>query len=101
MSMTNEDGVKIVLERGESEEFWDLVERHYAKNDPLKWKYLAALVLRELGRWPVERIALVLDHDKGHISRALQQIQWDLRQQFTAPPDWELDNPDHAPESGK
>lgn len=99
MSTMNEDGVKIVLERGGPEEFWETIERHYADNDPFKWKYLAALVLRELARWPVERIALALDHDKGHISRALQQIQFDLRRCFQAPPDWEHDRPQQTPES--
>lgn len=99
MSITNEDGVKILLERGGPEEIWEVVERNYAKNDPFKWKYLAALVLREMARWPVERIALALDHDKGHISRALQQIQSDLRQRFRAPPDWDLDNSHTTSES--
>ena len=98
MSIMNEDGVKIVLERGGPEEFWDVVERNYAKDDPFKWKYLAALVLRELARWPVERIALALDHDKGHISRALQQIHNDLQQKFRAPPDWKPDPPERSPE---
>jgi hypothetical protein len=93
VSMMNEDGVKVVLGRGEPEEFWEIVERHFANDDPFKWKYLAALVLREQARWPIERIALALDHDKGHISRALQQIQSDLRQRFRAPPDWDTDNP--------
>lgn len=99
MSITNEDGVKILLERGGPDEFWEVVARNYAKDDAFKWKYLAAMVLREMARWPVERIALALDHDKGHISRALQQIQSDLRQRFRAPPDWDLDNPHTTSES--
>jgi hypothetical protein len=99
VSITSEDGVKIVLERAGLEQFWDLVERNYAQDDPFRWKYLAALVLREQAHWPIERIALALDHDKGHISRALQQIQSDLRQRFRAPPEWELDNPHSTSES--
>ena len=99
MSVTNKAGEKIVLDRGGPEQFWEVVERHYAENDPFKWKYLAALVLREQARWPVERIALALDHDKGHISRALQLIQEDLRRRFQVPPDWDLDNPDRASDS--
>jgi len=95
----NEDGVKIVLERSGPEEFWEVIERQYANNDPFKWKYLAALILRETARWPVDRIALALDHDKGHISRALQQIQSDLRRRFRAPPDWETDHPERSSEA--
>ena len=89
----DEDGVKVVLGRGGPEEFWETVERYFADDDPFKWKYLAALVLREQARWPLERIAMALDHDKGHISRALQQIQRDLRRRFRAPPNWETDHP--------
>lgn len=96
MSITNEDGVKIILERSGPDEFWEVVARNYAKDDPFKWKYLAALVLRETARWPIERIALVLDHDKGHISRALQQIQEDLRRRFKTPADWEMDRPERS-----
>ncbi|MGH7128402.1 MAG: hypothetical protein ACREIV_07520, partial [Planctomycetaceae bacterium] len=55
---------------------------HYAREDERTWRYLAMLALRECCDWPIEFIARVFGHPPGHVSRALRQVQADLRERF-------------------
>ena len=40
------------------------------------------LALRENSGWPLEHIGTVFGHPKGHVTRCLQRIKHELRQQF-------------------
>ena len=93
MSVTKYDGRKIVLPRTGADEFWKLVQSHYAGEDGRVWKYLAMLALRENAGWPLERIGQVFGHPKGHVTRCLTKIKQELRDRFQASPEF-LDMPD-------
>lgn len=82
MSVMNRDKVKVVLPRSGPDEFWQLVEEHFAGEDLLKWKYLAMLALRENAGWPLDQIGLVFQHPKGHVTRCLEAIKRELRGRF-------------------
>lgn len=82
MSIMHHDGHKILLPRGGPDHFWQLVHDHYADEDPLLWKYLAMLALRENAGWPLEHIGRVFDHNKGHVTRCLHLVKRDLRTRF-------------------
>ncbi len=93
VSTTTRDGMKIVLPRTGADAFWDKIHDHFAGRDPLKWKYLAMLALRENAGWPLDKISMVFGHDKGHISRCLKEIKQELQMQFSV--DWD-DRPDEG-----
>ncbi|GAB4148497.1 MAG: hypothetical protein Tsb009_22300 [Planctomycetaceae bacterium] len=82
MSTMKEDGTKIVLPRTGPEFIWEIIEKHYSGSDPLKWKYLAMLALRESAGWNLEHIGIAFSHDKGHVSRCLKRIKEELRRKF-------------------
>lgn len=87
------DETKIVLPRCGQDEFWNLVQEHYAREKPARWKYLAMLALRENAGWPLEQIGLVFGHSKGHVTRCLAAIKRELRTRFDAAPEWlEMDS---------
>lgn len=95
MSVMQEDGAKVVLPRVGAEEFWEIMRENYALESSLKWKALAILALRENAGWPLEAIASVFGHHRGHVSRILVQVKNDLREKFERSPDWLcLDDPD-------
>ena len=78
----NEDHIKVLLPRSGSDEFWSLVEEHYAGEDEQKWKCLAMLALRENAGWPLGQIGRVFQHPKGHVTRCLEAIKRELRLRF-------------------
>jgi hypothetical protein len=82
MSVMCRAGYKIILPRGGADEFWQLVEEHYAGADPHKWKLLAMLALRENADWNLERIGFVFGHSRGHVSRSLARIKVELRERL-------------------
>lgn len=86
MSVTRQDGSKIVLPRTGPDEFWRLIHEHYAGEDQRAWKYLAMLALRENAGWPLEHIGAVFGHPKGHVTRCLVKIKRELRQRFYMSP---------------
>lgn len=88
MSVTKRDGTKIQLPRIGADQFWKLVQEHYAHEDDRKWKYLAILALRENAGWNLDRIGKVFNHPKGHITRCLAQIKRELRANFEAAPEY-------------
>jgi hypothetical protein len=99
VSIMKQDQTKIVLPRTGPDEFWRLVHRHYAADDPLKWKYLGMLALRENAGWPLLHIGLVFGHSKGHVLRCLVAIKRELRQRFDLSPEFlRLDSADEAEE---
>ena len=83
MSVTNRIDVKIVLPRSGPDDFWQLLMDDFAGNDPLKWKYLAMLALRENSGWPLAAIGVVFNHPKGHVSRCLKNIKARIRERYT------------------
>jgi hypothetical protein len=86
VSITRQNGSKIVLPRTGPDDFWNLIHDHYAAEDPRKWKYLAMLAFRENAGWPLERIGVVFGHPKGHVTRCLEKIKSELRQRFQMSP---------------
>lgn len=87
MSVRNADGIKVLLGRGGPDEFWSLVIEHYAGGKPQRWKLLAMLALRENAGWPLDRIGVAFGHTKGHVTRCLQRVKEELREQFGRAPD--------------
>jgi len=89
------DGTKIVLPRTGADVFWKTVHEHYAGEDQRKCKYLAMLALRENAGWPLDKIGMVFGHPKGHVTRCLDRIKRDLREEFREESEekWPLDNP--------
>jgi len=94
MSIINQAGGKVVLPRQDSEQFWSLIEEHYAKQSETHWRDLAAWVLREQAGWSYERIGQALGHDRGHVYRMIGQVQSELRKTFRQPADWAVPSPD-------
>ena len=87
MSMMCEGGLKVVLPRTGPDDFWKIVQQHYAGDDSQKWKCLAMLALRENAGWPLEQIGRVFDHNKGHVTRCLGVIKEELRGRFRMSPE--------------
>ena len=77
-----------MLSRTGPDHFWKLIHKHFAEEDQQKWKSLAMLALRENAGWPLERIGTVFGHSKGHVTRCLQKIKSELRQQFEMSPNY-------------
>lgn len=100
MSVVRSDRTKIVLPRCGADVFWKLIHDHYAEDDLRKWKYLAMLALRENAGWPLDDIARVFNHPKGHVTRCLANIKTELRNRFKASPEL-LDLDPTQPEDGQ
>ncbi|MEZ6055335.1 MAG: hypothetical protein R3C01_01400 [Planctomycetaceae bacterium] len=96
MSVTHYDGTKVILPRTGMNDFWGAVQSTYAGENPLRWKYLAMLALRENAGWPLERIGKVFGHPKGHITRCLRSIKGDLKRHFRPPADENEDEQEFA-----
>jgi hypothetical protein len=88
MSVSRPDGTKILLPRSGPDQFWQLIHDHFAGEDTRKWKYLAMLALRENAGWPLDRIGAVFGHPKGHVTRCLSRIKYELRKEFQAAPEF-------------
>lgn len=82
MSVTDRNQVKVVLPRSGPQHFWQIIANHFAGEDPLRWKYLAMLALRENSGWPLDWIGAVFGHPKGHVTRCLKRIKGQLRDHF-------------------
>lgn len=103
MSTVNRHGVKVVLSRDGVNHFWQIVQRDFAAESGLKWKYLAMLALRENAGWSLEHIGLAFGHPKGHVSRVLEKIKQEIQDRFQV--DWAGSHPDDptpsAPEGNR
>ncbi|MCH8828727.1 MAG: hypothetical protein IID45_04020 [Planctomycetes bacterium] len=86
MSTMRADKTKIVLPRTEPDEFWELVQKHYAGCNSRRWKYLAMLALKENAGWPLQQIATAFSHSRGHVQRSIEQIKQELRERFRVSP---------------
>ncbi len=82
MSITNEEGLKIILPRLGKDELWDNIHKDYAGKNRLRWKYLAMLSLQVNGGWSLDEIGLAFGHPKGHIVRCLNRIKKELCERF-------------------
>jgi hypothetical protein len=87
MSVVNARRRKILLRRGELDEFWDAVFHHFAGDDPPTWRNLAILALHVTAGFSLERIALTFGVPRGHVSRSLRRVKAELRKRFTLDPD--------------
>ena len=81
----NKNEKKIVLPRLGIDHLWEDMQKHYAARNRVKWKHFAMLTLAELGNWPLDQIAIAMDHSPGHISRCITKIKNELRETFTDP----------------
>lgn len=88
MSVARRNGTKILLPRTGADQFWKLINEHFAGQDSRKWKYLAMLALRENAGWPLDKIGAVFGHPKGHVTRCLVRIKDELREEFAAAPEY-------------
>lgn len=84
MSIVDRREVKLVLPRSGPEDIWKQIVDEFAGDDPLKWKYLAMLALRENGGWPLHWIGMAFHHPKGHVTRCLARVKQQLRAHFPA-----------------
>lgn len=82
MSVVDRRDVKMDLHRTGQDPFWTLIEREFAGDDRLLWKYLAMLALRENAGWPLHSIGKVFGHPKGHVTRCLRRIKQLMRERF-------------------
>jgi len=82
MSLINVRGEKIPLPRQGLDEFWSVVREEYENADDVKWKHLAMFALRETAEWPLELIARVFGHSRGHVSRCIGSTREELRERF-------------------
>ena len=82
MSVVNELGGKVVLPRLGPDRFWTTVARHYAADNPQRWKRLAMIALHESAGWPMSCIGEVFGHNKGHVSRTIEKTKAELRHLF-------------------
>jgi hypothetical protein len=81
MSVVNRREVKILLPRDGMDPFWQML-LDAAAGDPLQLKYLAMLGLRENSGWPLDAIAVVFKHPKGHVSRVLKNTKRRIRERY-------------------
>jgi len=81
MSVVDSRNVKIELHRTGKDPFWTAIEEEF-RDDPLKWKYLAMLALRENCGWTLDNISKAFQHPKGHVSRCLRKIKRSIVQRF-------------------
>lgn len=85
MSIVNEAGTKVSLNRAGPDGFWEAIVNRKRPNER-RWRYLAMLALRENAGWPVERIGLAFGHDRGHVSRCLRKVKDELRAELSMEP---------------
>ncbi len=88
MTVIRKNNQKVLLPRLEGEDFWEMIHKHYARQDAQKWKGLAILALRENAGWPLDKIGSVFGHHKGHVSRILTNVKQELRDCFEQSPEW-------------
>lgn len=74
-------GIKVLLERGPIEALTE-VQRKWAGQDLVRWKWLAILHLYVYADWSVGMIARVFGHPKGHVSRVLKTVKRELAERF-------------------
>lgn len=87
MSTVNRHDVKITLPRTGTDPLWQQLLTEFAIDDPLRWKYLAMLALRENSGWSMQDIGFVFGHSKGHVSRCLANIKRQVRKHLEAQDD--------------
>ena len=85
MSVADKEGLKVVLPRLGVDHLWEDMREHYAARNKTKWRHFAMLTLAELGNWPIEQIAIAMDHAPGHVSRCIHKIKSELREKFDDP----------------
>lgn len=78
MSIVNRNGEKVYLSRLGPRHLW-LRSRDRFGHDPLAWRRLTMLALREGLHWPLGWIADAFELHKGNVSRGLVLAQRDLR----------------------
>ena len=67
-----------------NDRLWDLIQSDWAGDNPRRWKTLACIHLRLHCHWPLESIARVFGHARGHILRLINDGLDDLQQSYAA-----------------
>lgn len=76
----NEVGVD--LPRTGVDPFWSMLLEDFAGAQPERLRNLAILALREHSGWDMRTIGRVFHLHKGNVSRRLQKVKAQIRQQF-------------------
>lgn len=82
MSVVNQNGEKILLPAKNPDAFWGHVIETYAHRDQTAWRELAMLMLREVGGWTYDRIALVFGVHAGTALRTVDRVSRRFREEF-------------------
>lgn len=82
MSVVNQNGEKILLPAKDPDAFWGHVIETYAHRDQTAWRELAMLMLREVGGWTYDRIALVFGVHAGTALRTVDRVSRRFRDEF-------------------
>ena len=82
MSISNVEGLKVILPKIQEDAFWVTVPKDFAKGNRLRWKYLAMLALKVNGGWTLTDIGKAFGHPKGHVARSIKTIKTELRQRY-------------------
>ena len=80
------EGEKVVLPR-QPEKLWETIEREWAGDSKVAWRYLAILHLYVHCHWTTEMLGHAFGHSKGHISRIIRLTKGYLASRFERPPD--------------
>jgi hypothetical protein len=87
MTVINERCEKVILARPNRDVFWNLIQKHYAHDDPRVWRSLAMFALKETLGWTVGQIGAAFSVHPGHVSRCVTTARRELRRHFDFIPD--------------
>jgi hypothetical protein len=104
MTVINQYSQKVILARSGRDVFWNLIQKHYAHNDPRVWRLLAMFALKETLGWTLGQIGDAFGVNPGQVSRCVQTARRELRLHFDFIPDpppgfSDPDDPGDAPDS--
>lgn len=83
MSVATKSGLKVILPRSGPNVFWDAVKEVYPQDDPVAWRQLAMLTLKEAIGWPESLIATAFGRRESEVMRTIDDVCNDLRKRLT------------------
>jgi hypothetical protein len=104
MTVVNQHNQKVILARPNRDVFWNLIQKHYAHDDPRVWRLLAMFALKETLGWTLGQIGMTFHIDPGHVSRCVATARRELQRHFDFIPEApsgfsDPDDPSDAPDS--
>ena len=82
MTVINQYSQKVILCRENADPFWNIIQKHYAHDDPRVWRLLAMFALKETLGWSLGQIGMTFGVTPGQVSRAVQTARRELRLHF-------------------